>query len=390
MNVIISYRPNTQKIPMGFKRVLSPEILRDICVRLTGQTDYVIEELTDSYNKGRLLTVRYNGITNYVSLSESRIEGRNSSLQSVPTALNVYYLDPNPNKQLWYYFLPYTGNPFTEYHLVYYRLMETAGIKFLNINQYYTSPILPYDSVDDIIKERSDNQSSNHSNNSSFISKTVDRIQLYAKTYGANKYESTVFGVALSKIADRPIDVFAVSEQDLTNLPASSLKTFDTLGNISVYTTSLELNRTVPDGEESLRLRSAAYNYNLLNRIGMKKCAICGCEIPEIIQGAHIWGVSDIRNFESINDEQKYVHAISGHNGLWLCQNHHKLFDSAFIAFDIDGRCLIRRGIPHEYEEFIHDSILNNHLSSSTLSDDFKFYLSQRNQGIDLHFYMAV
>lgn len=390
MNAIISYRPNTQKISLGFKRVLSPEILRDICVRLTGQTSYVIEELAGSYNQGRLLTVLYNGITNYVSLSESRIEGRNSSVQSVSTALKVYYSDPNPNKQLWYYFIPYTGNPFTEYHLVYYRLMMTAGIKFVNINHYYPLPILPYDSVDDIIKERSYNQSRNRRNNSSFVSKTVDRIQLYAKTYGANKYESTVFGVALSKLADRPIDVFAVSEQDLKNLPASSLKTFDTLGNISVYTTSLKLNRTVPDGEESLRLRSAAYNYNLLNRIGMKKCAICGCEIPEIIQGAHIWGVSDIRNFESINDEQKYIHAISGHNGLWLCQNHHKLFDSAFIAFDIDGRCLIRREIPHEHEEFIHGSILNNHLSPSILSDDFKFYLSQRNQRVNLFSYAAV
>ena len=390
MTAIISYRTNTQKIPLGFKRVLSPEILKDICVRITGQTDYVIEEQTDSYNKGLLLTVQYNGITNYVSLSETKIDGRNSSLQSVPTALNVFYSDSNPNKQLWYYFLPYTGNPFTEYHLVYYRLMETAGIKFLNINNYYSLPILPYGSVDELIKERSDNQSSNRSNNSSFVSKTADRIQLYAKTYGANKYESTVFGVALSKIADRPIDVFAVSEQDLTNLPASSLRTFDTLGNLSVYTTSLKLNRTISEGDESLRLRSAAYNYNLLNRIGMKKCAICGCEIPEIIQGAHIWGVSEIRNFESINDEQKYAHAISGHNGIWLCQNHHKLFDSAFLAFDIEGRCLVRRGIPHEHEEFIQGSIVNNHLSTSILSDDFKFYLSQRNQEIDLHSYIAV
>lgn len=390
MRAIISYRPNTQKIPFGFKRVLSSEILCDICVRLTGQSNYVIEELTDSYNKGRLLTVQYNGITNYVTLSETRIEGRNSSLQSVPTALNVYYSDPNPNKKLWYYFLPYTGNPFTEYHLVYYRLMETAGIRFLNINCYYPFPILPYNSVDDLIKERSDNRSSNSGNNSSFVSKTADRIQLYAKTYGANKYESTVFGVALSKMSDRPIDVFAVSEQDLTNLPASSLKTFDTLGNISVYTTSLKLNRTIPDGDESLRLRSAAYNYNLLNRIGMKKCAICGCEIPEIIQGAHIWGVSEIRNFDTIDDEQKYMHATSGHNGLWLCQNHHKLFDSSFLAFDLEGRCLIRQGIPHEHEIFIQGSIVNRTLSSSLISEDFKFYLLQRNQRIDLQSYIAV
>ncbi|PNC24422.1 HNH endonuclease [Akkermansia muciniphila] len=390
MRAIISYRPNTQKIPAGFRHVLTSDILRDICVRITGQTDYIVEELTDTYNKGRLLTVQHNGIIHYVTLSENRIEGRNSSLQSVPTAINIFYSDPNSNKQLWYYFLPYTGNPFTEYHLVYYRLMATAGIKFLNINEYCTLPILSYSSIDDLIKERSDNQSNNRSNNSSFITKTADKIQLYAKTYGANKYESSVFGVALSKITDRPIDVFAVSEQDLTNLPASSLKTFNILGNISVYTTSLKLNRTIPDGDESLRLRSAAYNYNLLNRIGMKKCAICGCEIPEIIQGAHIWGVSEIRNFDSINDEQKYVHATSGHNGLWLCQNHHKLFDSAFFAFDIEGRCLIRQGIPQEHEAFIQGSIANNSLSFSIMSDDFKYYLSQRNRGINLDSYIAV
>lgn len=390
MKAIISYRANTQKIPNGFSRVLTSHILRDICVRITGKTDYVIDVLNDTYNRGRLLTIQYNGIVHYVTLSESRIDGRNSSLQSVPTALNVFYSETNPKKKLWYYFLPYKGNPFTEYHIVYYRLMATAGIDFLNLNEHYSLPILPYNSIDDIIIDRSDNQASNRSNNSSFVSKTADRIQLYAKTYGANKYESTVLGVALSKIADRPIDVFAVSEHELTKLPISSLNTFNILGNISVYSTSLRLNKTVSDGEESLRLRSAAYNYNLLKRIGMKKCAICGCEIPEIIQGAHVWGVSDIRNFDSINDEQKYEHATSGHNGLWLCQNHHKLFDSAFLAFNIEGRCLIKQKIPLEHLVFIQESIVNNILPASIMSDDFIFYLSQRNQNINLNSYVTV
>lgn len=289
---IISYIPNTQKIPNGFKNILSPAILEDICIRITGRRRYSVIEQRDTYNKGRLLTLVHNGITHYISLSESRIEGRNSSLQSVPTAINVFFADPNPNKRLWYYFVPHTGNPFTDYHLVYYRLMMTAGIEFLNLDSYYSGLIFPYYSVDDIIAERSHNQNSNRSNNSSFVSKSEDKIQLYAKTYGANKYESTVFGVALSRIADRPIDVFAVSEQDLINLPASSLATFEELGNISVYNTSLRLNRLAPDTEDTLRLRSAAYNYNLFDRIGMKKCALCGCEIPEIIHGAHIWGGS--------------------------------------------------------------------------------------------------
>lgn len=390
MSAIISYRPNTQKIHNGFKSILTPAILDDICVRITGQRLYSVVELNGSYNKGRLLTLVHNGITHYVTLSESRIEGRNSSLQSVPTAINVYYSDPNPNKKLWYYFVPFSGNPFTDYHLVYYRLMITAGIEFLNVNSYYSGVLTPYGSVDEIITERSRNQSSNRSNNSSFVSKTEDKIQLYAKTYGANKYESTVFGVALSRIADRPIDIFAVSEQDLKNLPASSLATFNELGNISVYNTALRLNRLAPDTEDSLRLRSAAYNYNLFERIGMKKCALCGCEIPEIIQGAHIWGVADIRSCDRIDDNQKYVHATSGHNGLWLCQNHHKLFDSNLLAFSTDGSCLIKNAIPPEYETFISDSIISNSLSSDILSDNFRYYLTQRNGGLDLSQYLAV
>ncbi len=390
MIAVITYRPNTQKTINGFKSVLTSAILRDICLRLTGQTQYVVNELSDTYNKGRMLTLEYGGMTHYVTLSEQNIGGRNSSLQSVPTALNMFYSDSNCNKRLWYYFIPYIGNPFTDYHLVYYRLMLTAGITFLNIESYYSDIIRPYASVDEIITERSENQNSNRSNNSSFVSKTQDRVQLYAKTYGANKYESTVFGVALSKIADRPIDVFAVSEQDLITLPQSSLNTFNQLGNITVFNTSLRLNRLAIDTEETLRLRSAAYNYNLLNRIGMKKCALCSCEIPEIIHGAHIWGVADIRDCEIIDDSQKYTHAISGHNGLWLCHNHHKLFDSNLLAFDLDGRCLIKQSMPHSHESFIRGSIDVPRLGKFVISDDFRYYLTQRNQVINLNGYQAI
>ncbi len=390
MNATISYRTNTQKVHNGFKHILTPEVLQDICFRLTGQTNYVVVENTDTYNKGRLLTLEYNGFTHYITLSEINIAGRNSSLQSVPTAINLFYSDNNPNKSLWYYFLPHNGNPFTDYHMVYYRLMITADIQFLNLDCYYQNSILPYANVDEIIMARDLNRNSNQGNNSSFISKTQEKIQLYAKTYGANKYESTILGVALSKIADRPIDVYAVSEQDLDNLPAPSLSTFHQLGNINVYNTSLRLNRLVSDTEDTVRLRSAAYNFNLLNRIGMKKCALCNCDIPEIIHGAHIWGVADIRICDRIDDSQRYLHATSGHNGLWLCHNHHKLFDSGLLALDTDGRCLIKHSIPTAHEEFINNSITNHSINPDFLSPDFRYYLSQRNQALNLSSYIAV
>ncbi len=127
MKAIITYRTSTQKITDGFKSNLTPEVLRDICFKLTGQTEYIVKELHDTYNKGRLLTLEYDGMTSFVTLSEKRIAGRNSSMQSVPTALNLFYSSDIRHKQLCYYVFPHEGNAYTDYHSVYYRRMLTAG-----------------------------------------------------------------------------------------------------------------------------------------------------------------------------------------------------------------------------------------------------------------------
>lgn len=385
-----TYRTNSQKIPNGIKSILTPEILTDICVRITGQPIYNVNEISQSYNMGRLVLLEHNGIKNYITLSESKIDGRNSSLQSVPTALNLFYSDSNPNKKLFYYFIPLTGNPFTDYHLLIYKLMLTAGIEFLNISEYYSLPLYSYLNVDEIIYERSNNKRSNRSNNSSFVTKTSDKVQLYAKTYGANKYEATILGLALSKIADKPVEIFIVPEGGLRDLPESSRKTLNELSNVSLYNTSLSLNRLSSETEETLKLRSAVYICNLLERIGKKKCAICGCEIPEIIHGAHIWGVSEIKNCSHLDDSQKYEHATNSHNGLWLCHNHHKLFDSHFLAFNTDGNCLIKKSIPETHELFIQNSIIFSKIKKDILSDDFRYYLTQRNQILDMGQYIAI
>ena len=84
-------------------------------------------------------------------------------------------------------------------------------------------------------------------------------------------------------------------------------------------------------------MRSPHYIYNLFNKLGNKRCALCNCHIPELIQGAHIWPVADIRSAYMMSFEEKLCHATSGDNGLWLCKNHHKLFDSKIINFDENG-----------------------------------------------------
>ena len=385
MEAIITYRPDAQKTPGLFDRILTNEVLLDICLRVTGQSRFRVVKDRSTYNRGRLVFLEYGGIVNYISLSEVNIGGRNSSLQSVPTAINMFYADQRQNKRLCYYFIPHVGNAFTDYHLFIYRLLMTAGIDFLNIGDYYQQHVLPYRNVDDLIIDRRENQTSNSSNNSSYVSKTSDKIQIYAKTFGASKYESTLLAIAISHIADRPIDLFNICEQDLTKLPQASLNTIEGLGNISMHYTSLFLDkREYLQQSDRSELRSASYTYNLFNRLGAKKCALCGCEIPEIIQGAHIWGVAQISRTPGLDDDTKFNHAVSGHNGLWLCQNHHKLFDSNIILLDNDGFVRLKDNLVTDNVAFIRSTTFRTSVDARFLSAEFKDYLAKRNETLDL------
>ena len=388
MIATITYRPDAQKTPGLFDQILTNFVLKDICLKVTGQDQYKVEKDLSTYNKGRLVYVEYNNVIYYVSLSEASIEGRNSSLQSVPTAINMFYSDLHVNKELCYYFIPHNGNAFTDYHLFIYKLMMTANVRFLNIEEYYTEHIIPYQNIDDLIIDRRDNQIGNSSNNSSYVSKSSENIQIYAKTFGANKYESTLLAIAISHIADRPIELYNICEQDLKRLPKPSIDTIEKLGNVSLYYTTLFLDKNQSVNEnERVKLRSASYLYNLFNRIGYKRCALCGCEIPEIVQGAHIWGVSQISHTDSMDDESKFSHAVNGNNGLWLCQNHHKLFDSNIIAIDTNGRLRIKDGLIAKDIAFIRSTTFTVSLDEAIMSDDFRWYISKRNEELNLNNY---
>ena len=261
----------------------------------------------------------------------------------------------------------------------------TAGVRFLNIEQYYHSEIVAYHNVNDLIIDRRDNQIVNSSNNSSYVSKSTESIQIYAKTYGASKYESTLLAIAVSHIADRPIELYNICEKDLKKLPRASIATIESLGNISLYYTTLFLDKHLTTDEtERTKLRSASYLYNLYNRLGYKKCALCSCEIPEIIQGAHIWSVSQISCCEHLDENTKFSHAINGSNGLWLCQNHHKLFDSNIILIDNSGHIRIKDGLVAKDVAFIRSTTFKTSLDESILTEDFRWYVAKRNEELDL------
>ena len=204
---------------------LSDDVLIDICIKITDQSNYTVDYVDNdyqdeffekNYNKGRLAILFYEDIANYISFSEKEIGGRNSSVQSVPTAFNLFYLNPYKKKRLYYYFLNFNGNAATDYQIMMYRLMKTIGFIFLNVDTTIQSRISVFTSLDDIMNAKRINTGKNKSNNSSYITKSSScNYDIYGKTYGANKYDTNMICYALSMLAkeNQNITLYEVVEK---------------------------------------------------------------------------------------------------------------------------------------------------------------------------------
>ena len=166
-------------------------------------------------------------------------------------------------------------------------------------------------------------------------------------------------------------------EGDLKNLPQPSLDVLSKMGNITVISTDMQLEKRAFVQNNSLR--SPRYIYNLLSHLGRKHCALCNCEIPELIQGAHIWPVSEIKKASSLTDEDRIKHATSAENGLWLCENHHKMFDEDLITINPDGSITYKDELEEQHIIFIDTVTTVKMLPPEILTEQFLEYLALRN-----------
>lgn len=132
------------------------------------------------------------------------------------------------------------------------------------------------------------------------------------------------------------------------------------------------------------------------------KCYLCGCEVEEILEAAHLWGVSEIKNSDAnkINnvlkiecmkdlidkyDEhsnesfyKKYMLANSGDNGIWLCANHHDLFDRNYYCFDSEfGKILVKKDVDIMIKNFLALSEYDK-LPKDVMTDKTKVFLGER------------
>lgn len=372
------------------KDILTPTILEDVCNRITGQKEYDVDFvdneyeddcLSKSYNKGRLATLVYDNINAFISFSEENVEGRNSAVQSIGTAFNIYYQSEALNKKLYYYFLGSGAKFETDYLISMYRQMQTIGFKFLN-PELLSNTIVSFTSIEDLIFSKRVTSEKNKSNNSSYVTKERSKeIEIYGKTYGANKYDAAMLAFTSSVLAQthgQHIKLYEILEGNLEHMPKPCSETLNIMGNVEIISTNLEFDKKQFETNNSLR--SPRYKVNLLDRIGIKHCPLCHCEIPEIIQGAHVWPVSLIKKQPLTFDEQ-FAHAISGENGIWLCENHHKLFDENIIRFNKSGKLEIHASNNDE-KNYIMKITEEDTLPAYYFTDQFFQYLEYRNKAI--------
>lgn len=376
------------KTGIYFDYLVTDPIMRQICIEVTGKPDYEVEFVENDYsdefldatcNQGRLGILQYHSTAAYISFSDEKCDGRDSGIQSVPTAFNRFYSNTHADKKLYFYFLPCSGNNATSYYLFMYRLMKTVGFDFINTPSSLAGQINAFTSIDDIIRARKENGDKNSGNNAAYILKNAPHeYEIFGKTYGANKYATSLICYAICKLAhsEDHITLYEYNEKDLKELPAASLKVIRSMGNINIVNIDDEIERR--ELEENDSLRSPRFNAHLLDRLGEKHCALCNCSISEIIQGAHIWPVSNIKRMTTLSPDEKLAFATDGENGLWMCQNHHKMFDSNILFLSDTGEVSYKKDLSEDDKNYINSVTTVSTLPANLITPRYMDYIGKR------------
>ena len=103
------------------------------------------------------------------------------------------------------------------------------------------------------------------------------------------------------------------------------------------------------------------------------------------------------KQFTSLIEEYKrviykicYMYATDGDNGLWLCENHHKLFDRNIIAIMSDGTVKYHHSLSAAHIPYLHMFTENTQLPSIYLNDNFMHYVELRNRVLDTASYVGL
>jgi predicted restriction endonuclease len=371
-----------------FDQVLTYNVLEDICKKIFQTTvfdvnfvdnKYEDDCLQRGYNIGRLAYLHYKDEIHYITFSEQNPGGRDSSVQSVPPAFErflTYQINQKRKRCTFhYYFFPGAIQKITEYQKFMYRLMKSSGVHFLNGESLKIKPFL---SIDDILLNRKNLSENNQANRSSYITKEdSNHFLFFGKTYGANKYASFMLCYAMSKVAenDQKITFYEMIEKKLKSIPQNLENILKKCRNVNVQRMNESLDKK--SIKSSRKIRSHMFLRNLLQYLGDKECAFCECDIPEVIDGAHVWAVASIKK-QNITEEKKFSFVVDKNNGMWLCKNHHKIFDSGMISVLNDGQIRIADRIGESKRRFVERITNKTKLDDKYITPEFISYLEKR------------
>ena len=368
---------------------LTKEQLDDICNRILGHTNYDVVWKEERI-KGRLIYLDTNNCTHYITMSQNGyMKSRDYQVQSIPTALAMYLADQRKikkkkNLKFYFYFMPQTGNNNTKYVNFFYRCMKTAHIELLNADfGLPRTTVSPFSSIKDIIRARNESREINSGNQSTYVTDEGDCYHIYGKTFGANQKETTLLCMAISSLTDKPVKLFQILDNDSTQISKNdveAIKTFVDLHStqsFEIMDDTLEFDDDDSDKVKD-KLRSPKFVYNLLSKFGgEKRCALCGCKIDSIIQAAHIYPLASIRKRSDLNDSEKFSLAIDKDNGIWLCENHHKLFDRELIWFE-EGKLCVSKHINDEDTAFVEQITTIEEIEPCYINDRMLAFFDMR------------
>ena len=83
-----------------------------------------------------------------------------------------------------------------------------------------------------------------------------------------------------------------------------------------------------------------------------------------------------------MSQEEKISFATDGNNGLWLCENHHKMFDENLLMINSDGTIVFNGDLKNSDITFIQRITTNYELADYVMNEQFKKYLSLRNEAL--------
>lgn len=333
--------------------------INDIVAKIYGGAQYGISLINRAHGRYITVTNDQNNEIHYICISRPDNNSRNARLvQFIAPAYIAWHNDGTPNKFLDIYVLHPTDGDRNDYSKFFYRCFLTIGINILNQNELRLPDLAPFNSYFDFKQYRARNTSRNSHNKSTYFSEESDRIELFAKTFGANQRESFILALVLCQLrCDKKIILFPVKDNDadsftdqqISVLTHAGIEFGETINDIS--NTNIRLDAITPDRD------TPKYHYNLLKKYGDKKCLLCGCEMEHLIIGSHIERVTDIKNSAVYSDEEKIRRIVDGENGFWLCANHDKMFEYGIIYFKNKKLCY-RNGLRDADRNFINYSMM--------------------------------